>query len=473
MATQNNKRVLHRKEWQMMNPSPANTAAGSFIVKDPMGNRRTTLFVTSATTQYLYAVDEDGWMQIPSMALAGTFGAGACGAWGLWSNTLTANGGTTTTATTATGINNGCVGRTIRFLTGSQAGNEATVTGVKIVPGGANTITFSPAMSGAIVATDTFAFDTGRYYVMNAGTVASGIFKSIDPITGVVTSLGTTGLPASWGTDGRLITTPSYVGAYATGTATSASSTTLVNSSKTWTVNQWCNYQVRITGGTGKGQIRTITTNTATALTVPTWTVTPDATSTYSIEANDDFIYLIGNNAVTMYRYSITGGSWTTIAPTTARSAAPVAGMSGNWVGKTGNPAWADESSILDGRYIYSFRGGASTLDRYDIAGGTAGAGSWQVITYIGAQETFSTGSSYDNDKNRIFIQKDATGRFFYYDVVGNNMNPFNTDTYTQGTAVLGDKLFTACYSDGSGDDICWIYYIINTSPVLRRIMIF
>ena len=37
--------------------------------------------------------------------------------------------------------------------------------------------------------------------MLNAGTVAAGIFKSIDPITGVVTSLGTTGLPTSIGTE--------------------------------------------------------------------------------------------------------------------------------------------------------------------------------------------------------------------------------------------------------------------------------
>ena len=90
-------------------------------------------------------------------------------------------------------------------------------------------------------------------------------------------------------------------------------------------MNQWCNYQVRITAGTGIGQVRTITTNTATTLTVPTWTVTPDVTSVYAIEANDDFIYLFGNNAVTAYRYSISAGTWTTLAPTTARASAPVA----------------------------------------------------------------------------------------------------------------------------------------------------
>ncbi len=38
------------------------------------------MYVLSATVQYLYHFDEDAWVQIASGALAGTFGAGACGA---------------------------------------------------------------------------------------------------------------------------------------------------------------------------------------------------------------------------------------------------------------------------------------------------------------------------------------------------------------------------------------------------------
>jgi len=63
----------------MMSPAPVATAAGAFIIKDPSGIRRTALFISSATVQYIYAADEDGWMQLPSFALGGTFAAGACG----------------------------------------------------------------------------------------------------------------------------------------------------------------------------------------------------------------------------------------------------------------------------------------------------------------------------------------------------------------------------------------------------------
>jgi len=475
MATQNNKKLLHRKECQTMTPPPVVSVAGAFIVKDPLGIKRSTLYVTGIATQYLYAVDEDAWQQIPSMALGGTFGAGACGAWGAWSNTLTANGGSTTTITTATALNNSGIGNKIRFLTGSQAGKEAMITSAKIVPGGTNTYTFTPALSGAIVNTDTFVIETGKYFVFSPGTLSATSFKSIDPLTGVVTALSVTGLPATWGTDGKLVSTPSYVGAYATGTATSGGATTLTDSSKAWTADSFINFQVRITAGTGIGQVRTITDNTSTALTVAAWTVQPDNTSVYAIEANDDFLYLLGNGAVTMYRYSISGNSWSTIAPTTARSAAPGLSFSATWIGKTGEAVWADETDIKDGRYIFSFRGGAGgVLDRYDISGGTNGAGAWAVITYTGAGETFTTGTSYDGDGENIYIKKESTKRIFRYNAVGNYLYPVTTDGYEEGTALLGDRMFTARYSDGIGDDtITWLYYVMNTTAILRRIMIY
>ena len=67
------------------------------------------------------------------------------------------------------------------------------------------------------------------------------------------------------------------------GTASSATSTSLVDSSKSWTSSQWVDYAVYIWSGTGKGQIREITANDDTSLTVGTWTTTPDSTSKYLI----------------------------------------------------------------------------------------------------------------------------------------------------------------------------------------------
>ena len=69
-----------------------------------------------------------------------------------------------------------------------------------------------------------------------------------------------------------------------TGTATSGSVSTLADTAKAWTVNAYANKMVKITAGTGVGQIRRIASNTATVATVATdWATAPDATSDYEI----------------------------------------------------------------------------------------------------------------------------------------------------------------------------------------------
>lgn len=68
------------------------------------------------------------------------------------------------------------------------------------------------------------------------------------------------------------------------GTATSATSTTLTDTSLTLTTNQEEDNYVYITGGTGVGQLRRISSNTADTLTVASaWDTTPSTDSTYEI----------------------------------------------------------------------------------------------------------------------------------------------------------------------------------------------
>ena len=67
------------------------------------------------------------------------------------------------------------------------------------------------------------------------------------------------------------------------GTATAGGATSLTDTTQSWTVNDYVGDFLAITGGTGENQVRRITSNTATALTVATWTVNPSTDSTYSI----------------------------------------------------------------------------------------------------------------------------------------------------------------------------------------------
>lgn len=475
--TQRNTPLLHRKEWQTMTPAPAATAAGAFVIAPDSGNFNNALYVLSATAHYLYNHDEDAFMQIPSGALAGTFGAGACGVFHPWSINYTANGGSTTSVTVAAGTHNitgRAVGQTIEFISaGTASGFRTTISSILNNAGtGTITLNLASAAPTAILNAHTFRIATGRFYVMSAGTIAAGIFKVFDVATMAwQASLATTNLPATWGTDGKLVVAYNFGEIYATGTATAGAASTITNGAKNWTVNQWTNYQIRITAGVGIGQVRTIASNTATVITTTAaWTVTPDATSQYVIEANEDYLYLLGNNAVTMYRYSISANTWTVMAPTTARSGAPVAGMSANAVGITNDAIWANESAILNGRYIYSLRGGSGTIDRFDIAGGTSGAGAWSVVTTIHG-ETFGTGSSAFPMGEFLYIRKDATNRFFKYSVIDNCLRPFSTNLYPDGTALLGHKIWVKNLAGTSGS-VAWVYSLMNTGTMLHRCMI-
>lgn len=67
-------------------------------------------------------------------------------------------------------------------------------------------------------------------------------------------------------------------------TATAGGTTTLTDSTKAWTINQWTGFTITITGGTGSGETAVIISNTATILTVASWSIaTPTTSSTYTI----------------------------------------------------------------------------------------------------------------------------------------------------------------------------------------------
>lgn len=72
------------------------------------------------------------------------------------------------------------------------------------------------------------------------------------------------------------------------GTASAATDFELTDGTKTWTVNAYRNFIVKITGGKGIGQVKTILENDTTVLTLDgRWDIVPDNTSTYSIHAKE------------------------------------------------------------------------------------------------------------------------------------------------------------------------------------------
>jgi hypothetical protein len=175
----------------------------------------------------------------------------------------------------------------------------------------------------------------------------------------------------------------------------------------------------------------------------------------------------MGNNAVALYRYSISGNTWTTLSPTVARAAAPGSGGGGSWIRSVSAADWNNENAIKNGRFIYSFRaGGSAALDVYDIA-----ANAWIAQTYAPATETFTTGTKYAYVNDRLYVTKEATGRWFAFDLAENAMQPWGTLIYPQGAAVVGDTSFDATFRDGA-TEIDYVYFLLNTSTVMLRQMV-
>lgn len=473
-TTNRNRPILDLKRWEPLTPAPSATAAGSFMC-GAADFRQLHLYVNGTGSAFLYSPLHDGWMTLSSPSLA-TFGAGAAsaavnGSTGstIAASTLTATAGTTTSITTNQTLATNLKGYQVLFTAGPNAGVVKTI--LRNDVGTANAvITFDSPEAVAFSSTSQYRLLTPRWFTFGGGTLAAGSFRVYDLATNTWTSLSTTGLPTTFGTDAELLSTPSYISgafkAFATGTATAGGASTLTNSAKNWTVNQWANSQIRITSGTGAGQIRTVASNTATVITVSAaWTTQPDATSQYSIEGNDDFLYLMGNAAVALYRYSISGNSWSTLSPVAARAAVTAAGLSGQWVNSVGDALWTDENAIQNGRYIFSFRGGAA-LDRYDIAGNT-----WAAITYAPNNVSFAAGSKTVYLRDAIWRTLDATGRWFRYDLVNQRMEGATTSRFTPGTAIVGNTAYSVTYRDGA-TEIDYICNLLNTSAENLRMMV-
>lgn len=138
--------------------------------------------------------------------------------------------------------------------------------------GGAKTLTNSNANWGVN------AFKGMSLYLFS-GT-GSGQIKSIASNTTTVITV-----------DGNWTTNPDNTTIYqiiaglrvCTGKATSGAATTLTDSNAAWGTNTWKGFTLAIVSGTGSGQTKTITSNTATAITVSTWGTNPDNTSVYEI----------------------------------------------------------------------------------------------------------------------------------------------------------------------------------------------
>lgn len=520
------KKGIDRQMWVLTPQTPNAHAAGGSLASDYRNDYSRDPFIrqmVSATVINRYNIFTKSWSLATNPSLAGTFGAGATTVFApsrAFQGTITA-GATTTVIPTSTvlaaapGLNNyanrggtGEYGFKIRII-----GNTAGKTEERYIVANSSTTTPTFVLDSALSFTpssgDLYEVISGRYFMLNAGTLAAGILKSFETANNTLTSLGTTNLP-NIGTDSSFVALDeqyvpysnspgdgfiqgTYV--YSTGAttlyalaATGAGASSLTGQSANGdaivAVNEFRNFQIRIvedtTTPTSVGQRRVIASHTAGPSPVYTlgsaWTVTPSATCKFVIEYPNLILLRTGTNTATYtYNYgtaTINNGTNTIAAD--AWSTTYFAGGNANAAGGL----WMPSFSIIPdtpqrysrNSFIYFWRGGGvATLDLFDIANTITGT--WTSnISYDGSGSALpNTGTCGSNGP----VQNE--GRFFYLNVFVNNainqiyrfdlqnrvLSPYTPTEYLQtGTAVVGNRF--ACYVTIDGSDKYNMLFILN-----------
>jgi hypothetical protein len=217
------------------------------------------------------------------------------------------------------------------------------------------------------------------------------------------------------------------------GACTGAGTTsTLVDTTKNWAVNQWAGKRVRITGGAGFGLVAAlneivIVSNTSNTLTFSAITgFAPDATTTYTI---------LG-------------------AP--ARGA----GIEAIWL----------FGGVSAGKYMFLPRGSSSnTADRYNITTET-----FEYSMFFNPQsDIMTTGTYYAYDGvNRIYFSPGVAGGIvqyvYYYDMTTNKIQGFGSVPNTQGAASIGNRMEIVTAPSG----IDYLYHMRNGATEMYRAQI-
>jgi len=179
----------------------------------------------------------------------------------------------------------------------------------------ANTVVLSLPWTTVPDVTSKFCVLTGGIYQLSA--VAGAPWSSLQYYDVVRdtwftrTAIGGQ-ITAILGTDWSIEKTGEAGGAYDTGTVTSLPTTrSLTISGKAWTVNQFANYSMRVTSGTGAGQRRKIISNSADTLVFyKPFEIALFTDSVIAIYGNTDSMYMNGNAAASMLSYSVEADMW-------------------------------------------------------------------------------------------------------------------------------------------------------------------
>ena len=251
----------------------------------------------------------------------------------------------------------------------------------------------------------------GSIIALISNGVAAPVLNKYDIATNAWSALSITNLPATFGTDAGLVYPTSYdnnnlaipnntlvtLGALASAGATTLTVTALPGALPVGTVLKFASGYAVLTA--------------AAAASATSLTVSPLITGLSNGETafyNND-MFLIGNNATAMYRYSFNTNTWSTTSANAGNpalavvTAAPGAGCSLKYL------------SGVDVNSLYCVRGGAtSNIYKYNITTNT-----WSTVVFQPTTETFTTGTMYavrtnaNGQGTSLLIQKDATMRIY------------------------------------------------------------
>ena len=172
-----------------------------------------------------------------------------------------------------------------------------------------------------------------------------------------------------------------------------------------------------------------------------------------------DHMYMVGNNATVMYRYSVSGNAWaTTNAAGTAIPA--VTGAVGGGCAIKWLPSFAPDK-------LFIIRGnGTANIYTYDLVANT-----FATQTFYPNTETFTTASTHTarsigNKGYSVISMKEATMRIYEYDPSLSRLHPkMNQWLYPTGAAVQGDR--ATCLR--SPDEVEFYYLLLPSSTAFVR----
>jgi hypothetical protein len=502
-TTLNFKDIIDLPEWRPLAAAPSATTAGKCICSDLRNNemRHPEIFYLSSTTAvFTYHIKNDGWATLSSPALAGTFAVGAACVFSTRGpRGVLAAGATPTVMTLSTALPAAVA---VGGLSGRGDGQGFWIRIVDNIAGGvgktemrqivANTggtqpvITLDSPLSFTPRTGAAYEMLSGRVYYLNAGTVATNIFKYFDIATNSLVAGATTNLPTTITTDSSFVMLDEeYVpaalspgdGFFGTLTATAAGATSLTGQAAAGdavvAADEYRNFQIRIvedtSAPTAAGQRRRITTHTggpSPVYTVPAWTVTPSANAKYVVENNCDLI-LFTSAVGTVYRYDEQANAWDTTT-----YAARGANMAAGCVSFQPFGLTLDTQRLVRHSHIYSWRGGAvTTLDLLDIAAGATGVWTNGIVygNVATGPATVGAGLAYDGASNGgkfAYLQIDGSQAFYRFNAQTRQMNSWTQLRYTQSTAACGNKLATVVFADGA-TKVGFLLAMINTGTPL------